>query len=124
MSDLVLVVEDNEVNAKLVRMILRLAGYDVLVAPTGEAALEELKTARPRVILTDIQMPGMDGVELARAVKRKPELVGVKVVALTAYAMRGDRERFLSQGLDGYISKPIDPATFPALIRDYIDRKD
>jgi CheY-like chemotaxis protein len=114
-------VEDNEVNAKLVRTILKISGFDVLVAPTGEAALEMLQTARPRVILTDIQMPGMDGVELARTVKRRPELVGVKVVALTAYAMRGDRERFLSQGLDGYISKPIDPSTFPALVKSYID---
>ena len=118
----VLVVEDNRLNQKLVLTILRVNGFEVEAADSAEDALDLLERSRPDVILTDIQMPGMDGVEFARIVKSREDLKGIPVVALTAYAMRGDRERFLSQGLDGYIAKPIDAKTLPAIVRDYAAR--
>lgn len=118
----VLVVEDNLLNQKLAKTILKVHGFDVEVADSAEDALRKLAPGaivRPDIILTDIQMPGMDGVAFAKLVKARTDLQGIPVVALTAYAMRGDREHFLSQGLDGYISKPIDAQTFPEVVRGY-----
>jgi CheY-like chemotaxis protein len=122
----VLVVEDNLLNQKLTKTILRVNGFDVDVADSAEDALRMLDAAKPApydIILTDIQMPGMDGVAFAKIVKSRDDLHRIPVVALTAYAMRGDREKFLSQGLDGYISKPIDAQTFPEVVRGYATRK-
>jgi two-component system cell cycle response regulator DivK len=115
----VLVVEDNVVNQKLARTLLALAGFEVQVADGGAAALEMLAAFHPRVILTDIQMPGMDGLELTRIIKGREDLRDVRVVALTAYAMRGDKDRFLAAGCDGYIPKPIDVKTFAQTVADY-----
>ena len=115
----VLVVEDNVVNQKLARTLLTLAGFEVQVADGGAAALEMLSTFHPRVILTDIQMPGMDGLELTRIIKGREDLRDVRVVALTAYAMRGDKDRFLAAGCDGYIPKPIDVKTFAQTVADH-----
>lgn len=123
MSLRVLVVEDNLLNQKLTRTILKVNGFEVDIADNAEDALTLLETLRPDIILTDIQMPGMDGVAFARIVKQREDLKGIPIVALTAYAMRGDREQFLAQGLDGYISKPIDTATFPDTVRKYAERK-
>ncbi|HUR68755.1 MAG TPA: response regulator [Candidatus Thermoplasmatota archaeon] len=119
----VLVVEDNLLNQKLTRTILKVNGFEVEVADSAEDALRLLDTLRPDIILTDIQMPGIDGVQFAKIVKARTDLAGIPVVALTAYAMRGDREHFLAQGLDGYISKPIDAQTFPEVVRGYATRK-
>lgn len=122
----VLVVEDNILNQKLAKTILKIHGFEVDVADSAEDALRDLELgtiARPDIILTDIQMPGMDGVAFAKLVKGRPDLAGIPVIALTAYAMRGDREHFLSQGLDGYISKPIDAQTFPEVVRSYAAAK-
>jgi CheY-like chemotaxis protein len=123
----VLIVEDNLLNQKLTKTILTVHGFEVEVADSAEDALHMLDAAGaklPDIILTDIQMPGMDGVTFAKVVKGRGDLHGIPVVALTAYAMRGDREHFLSQGLDGYISKPIDAQTFPEIVRSYATGKD
>jgi two-component system, cell cycle response regulator DivK len=114
-------VEDNAVNQKLARTLLAFAGHEVRVADSGAAALEMLPGFRPHVVLTDIQMPGMDGLELTRRIKARDDLRGVRVVALTAYAMRGDKDRFLAAGCDGYIPKPIDVKTFAQTVAAYAE---
>jgi CheY-like chemotaxis protein len=117
----ILVVEDNPMNQKLTKTLLALEGADVRVAESAEQALQVLETFRPRLVLTDIQMPGMDGLQLTAILKSREDTRGILVVALTAYAMRGDRDRFLAAGCDGYISKPIDARTFAGVVASYLD---
>jgi len=102
----VAVVEDNEDNRLLVRAILG-ETCEVVEYPDGPAALEGLRSAPADVVLLDISLPGMDGVEVLREIRRDPALRGLRVVALTAHAMNGDRGRYLEQGFDDYVSKPI-----------------
>ena len=116
----ILVVEDNLMNQKLTRTLLALEGADVRVAESAEQALEVLKEFRPRIILTDIQMPGMDGLQLTSILKSREDTKHIIIVALTAYAMRGDRDRFLAAGCDGYISKPVDAKTFASVVSAYL----
>lgn len=108
----VLVVEDNERNAKLARDVLTFAGHDVRVAGSGEAALPLAGDAD--VILLDINLPGMSGVEALAALRAAG--VGVPVAAFTAYAMAGDRDRLLAAGFDGYIEKPVDVRALPGQV--------
>ncbi|MHB8799625.1 MAG: response regulator [Thermoanaerobaculia bacterium] len=112
MSGVVLVVEDNEQNLYLVRFLLEGAGWTVVAAPDGPRALEEARSGRFELVLLDIQLPGMDGHAVARELRRIPALDGVPIVAVTSYAMLGDRERCLEAGCTGYIEKPINPDTF------------
>jgi len=107
----VLVVEDNPLNAKLTRLVLQQDGCRVETAPNAAQALEVLSRFRPRVILMDLQLPGMDGFELTRQIKGDPALSGILVIALTAYAMKGDEQRAFAAGCDGYIPKPIETRT-------------
>jgi len=116
----VLIVDDNPANLKLARVVLRGEGYDVRTAIDAEDALEMLKTFRPRLILMDVQLPGMDGLELTRRLRTDPEMGGTLVIALTAYAMKGDEERVLAAGCDGYVAKPIDTRTLPAVVAAYL----
>jgi two-component system cell cycle response regulator DivK len=116
----VLIVEDTPVNLKVVRFVLHRAGFDVRTATSAEEALEVLKHFRPRVVLTDIQLPGMDGLELIRQLKSDPDTRETIVLALTAFAMKSDEQKAFDAGCDGYITKPIDTRTFPNLIRQYI----
>jgi two-component system cell cycle response regulator DivK len=118
----ILIVDDNPVNLKLARVLLAAEGYDVRTAIAAEDALDALKEFRPRLILMDIQLPGMDGLELTRRLKADPRMRGVIIVALTAYAMKGDEERVLAAGCDGYIGKPIDTRRLPSVIADYLAR--
>ena len=104
----ILIVDDNPANLKLARVLLASEGYEVRTATDAEEALEVLAQFRPRLILMDIQLPGMDGLELTRRLKADPRMRGVVIVALTAYAMKGDQERALAVGCDAYIGKPID----------------
>ncbi len=101
-------VEDNPDNRLLVRRLLTAFGYDVVEAENAHQALEVLKTTQPDLILMDINMPDMDGYTLTIQLKSRPELMDVPIIAITANAMRGDRERTLDAGCDGYIEKPID----------------
>jgi two-component system cell cycle response regulator DivK len=116
----ILIVDDNPVNLKLVRVLLAGEGYDVRTAADAEEALEVLKEFKPRLILMDIQLPGMDGLTLTRKLKADPATRDAVVVGLTAYAMKGDAERVLAAGCNGYVSKPIDTRTFAAEIATYL----
>lgn len=112
----ILVVDDNAQNLKLARVMLRAEGYDVRTAVDAEEALELLASYTPRLILMDVQLPGMDGLELTRRLKADPARKGIVVIALTAYAMKGDRERVLAAGCDGYLAKPIDTDALSGLV--------
>lgn len=116
----ILVVDDNAVNLKLARVLLASEGYEVRTAADAEEALAVLKVFRPRLILMDIQLPGMDGLELTRRLKADPAMRGVVILGLTAYAMKGDEERILAAGCDGYISKPIDTRRLPSQVAEYL----
>lgn len=108
----VLLVEDNELNRYLVTYLLEQRGHTVVHAAAGRQGLALAASAAPALILLDIQLPGMDGHAVARALKADAALKHIPVVAVTSYAMAGDREKVLAAGIDGYIEKPINPATF------------
>jgi two-component system, cell cycle response regulator DivK len=118
----ILIVDDNAVNLKLMRVLLASEGYTVRTAVDAEDALDVLAEFRPRMILMDLQMPGMDGLELTRRLKKDPALARTVVVALTAYAMKGDEAKALEAGCDGYITKPIDTRTLTDTIAGYLQR--
>ncbi len=108
----ILVIEDNEQNLYLTTFILERNGYQVVQARDGEEGIELAKCIRPALILLDVQLPAMDGYTVARALRSHMDLSSVPIVAVTSYAMVGDRERVLAAGCDGYIEKPINPETF------------
>jgi two-component system, cell cycle response regulator DivK len=111
----ILIVEDSPDNMKLFRTLLTLKGYQVTGLPGGETLLEALETADPELVLMDIQLPGRDGFALLQEI-RSSRFSSLRVVALSAHAMTGDRERALDAGFDGYITKPIDIHRFPEQI--------
>jgi two-component system, cell cycle response regulator DivK len=111
-SQLILVVEDNEQNLELVEFLLEDAGMRVRVAQDADAARAQLGEELPGLILMDMQLPGTDGLTLVNEIRKRPETATVPIIALTAHAMRGDRERFLAGGCDAYIPKPINAVTF------------
>ena len=108
----ILLVEDNEVNRRLAGFLLRSHGYDVREAASASAAFEMLETDRPDLIVMDIQLPGMDGLEITKKLKEQPATADIPVIAVTSYAMKGDREKALAAGCAGYVTKPIDKDTF------------
>jgi len=116
----ILLVEDNEKNMKLLRDVLTAKGYRVLEATSGEEAVELTLADEPQLVLMDVQLPGIDGVEALRRVRADPRTTGVPVLALTAQAMDGDRERFLAAGFDGYLSKPVDIVELLATVAAYM----
>ena len=116
----VLLVEDNDRNLKLARDVLEYAGFTVLVAMSGEEAVTRAQTARPDLILMDLQLPGIDGHEALGRLRDDTRTATIPVVALTAYAMRQDRERALAAGFDGYLQKPIDVRRFPDQVREHL----
>lgn len=116
----ILIVDDNPTNMKLVRILLLSEGYDVRAASDAEEALNILEEFQPRMILMDIQLPGIDGLELTRRLKSDPATRDITIIGLTAYVMKGDKERILAAGCDGYIPKPIDTRTLPELVAEYL----
>lgn len=116
----ILIVDDNPANLKLARVLLTGEGYDVRTAADAEEALVVLHSFHPRLILMDLQLPGMDGFELTRRLKADPTKRGIVVLALTAYAMRGDEAKAREAGCDGYIAKPIDTRALPGVIAGYL----
>src|ERR1044071_2690975 len=108
----ILLVEDNEVNRRLAGFLLRSQGYQVREATSAAAAFEMVKEEHPDLIVMDIQLPGMDGLEVTRKLKAQAETADIPVIAVTSYAMKGDREKALAAGCAGYVTKPIDKATF------------
>jgi two-component system, cell cycle response regulator DivK len=117
----ILIVDDTPINLKLTRILLAHEGYDVRTANGGEEALEILESYHPKLVLADIQMPGMDGLEMTRRIKADPRHRDIVVVALTALAMKGDEEKAIDAGCDGYITKPIDTRRLPGLVARYLD---
>lgn len=120
MSRRVLIVEDNDQNLYLVTFLLERHGFDIVAARAGEEALQWAARERFAVIILDIQLPDLDGHTVAARLRAMPGLTGVPIVAVTSYAMPGDRERALAAGCTGYIEKPINPTAFAAQIQDYI----
>lgn len=116
----ILLVEDNPVNRRLAQFLLKSQGYTVYEATTGEEALELARTHRPDLILMDLQLPGLDGFAATRILKEDAATADIPVVAMTAYAMRGDREKALEARCDGYITKPIDTKEFPVTVSRYL----
>ena len=108
----ILLVEDNEQNRYLTSFLLVGRGHEVIAATSGSIALELAGEVMPDLILLDIQLPGMDGHAVARALKSDPRFARVPIVAVTSYAMVGDREKAFAAGAEGYIEKPINPETF------------
>lgn len=119
----VLVIEDTLENMYLMRFLLENNGYQVVGAETGKEGLEKALTCNPDIILLDIQLPEMDGYAVAGELIRIPELYNVPIIAVTSYAMVGDKERALAAGATGYIEKPIDPDTFVSEIAKYAEHK-
>ena len=118
----VLIVDDNPMNMKLVRVLLTGEGYQVRTAADALEALDILKEWRPLLILMDIQLPGIDGLELTRRLKADPGTDQIIIIGLTAYAMKGDEGRILAAGCDAYIAKPIDTRTLPDVIATLIEK--
>ena len=120
-SALILIVEDNPRNLKLIRDILQFRGYTTLEAETGEAGVTLARERQPALILMDVQLPGMDGRAATKALKADPSMQKIPVIAMTAFAMKGDKESLLAEGFDGYMSKPINTKEIPQLIERYLD---
>ncbi|GAA1956759.1 response regulator [Microbacterium deminutum] len=116
----ILVVEDNPLNQKLVRDVLTASGYQVLVAGTGEEGVRLAAAEAPDLILMDIQLPGIDGYEALRLLRQMPQLAGLPVVAVTAFAMPEDRERATREGFDGYLGKPISVSALPSQVDEFL----
>jgi CheY-like chemotaxis protein len=119
-NDPILIVDDNPANLKLARLLFTAEGHDARTAIDAEQAMKLLESFAPKLILMDIQLPGMDGLELTRRLKANPATQNIVIIALTAYAMRGDEDKARAAGCDGYIAKPIDITTLPDVIARYI----
>jgi CheY-like chemotaxis protein len=117
----ILIVDDNPANTKLLTFVLENQGYQVKTAASADEALLVLCEFRPRLILMDIQLPGMDGLELTRRLKEHPTHGSAFIVAVTASAMKGDEERAVEAGCDAYITKPIDTRALPRIVASYLD---
>lgn len=122
MKPKVLVIEDNEQNLYLVTFILEKHGYEVVQARDGRQGIDLAFDVNPILILLDIQLPVMDGYAVARELRSSPKLADVPIVAVTSYAMVGDREQALSAGCSGYIEKPINPLTFISEIEQHLPK--
>jgi len=120
MTYMILVVEDNERNLKLLRDVLEYAGYDVRVARTAEDGITSAVSEPPDLVLMDLQLPGIDGTEALRRLRESPRTAGIPVVAVTAQAMKQDRERALAAGFNGYVEKPISVRAFPDQVRGFL----
>ena len=120
----ILIVEDNELNLKLVRDVLTYAGFDVIEARTGEQGVELANELLPDLVLMDLQLPGIDGAEALRQLRSETRTCAVSVVAVTAFAMKGDRERAFHDGFDGYVVKPISARDLPTQVRGFLESGD
>jgi CheY-like chemotaxis protein len=119
-NESILVVDDNPTNLKLVAFLLTTNGFSVRLAANADEALAAVTQQVPRLILMDLQLPGMDGLTLTAKLKADPATSEIMIVALTAYAMKGDEERALAAGCAGYLTKPIDTRSLPARLRKYL----
>jgi two-component system cell cycle response regulator DivK len=122
-SATILNIEDNSENRMLIRRVLMAEGYEIIEAENAKDGLETLKASRPDLILMDINMPDMDGYSLTAHIRSLPGFENVPIVALTANVMRGDREKSLEAGCDGYIQKPIDIDLLPQQVESYLRKR-
>ena len=122
LGERILIVEDNEKNMKLVRDVLQATGYRTLEATTGEEGVELALSQAPALVLMDVQLPGIDGVGALERLRQNERTASIPVLALTAQAMSGDRERFLEAGFDGYLAKPVDVGELIETVREHCDR--
>jgi two-component system cell cycle response regulator DivK len=120
MAKTVMIVEDNELNMKLFNDLLRANGYDTLPMRNGYDALDALKENRPDLIIMDIQLPEISGLEVTKLIKQDEALRHIPVIAVTAFAMKGDEERIRQGGCEGYLSKPISVSTFIETVKSYV----
>jgi len=120
MSGNILVADDNTASRELIREVLEMSGYDVVEAADGQDAVDRARERAPDLVLVDIQMPRLDGYGVLRELRADPRLSALHVVALTAFAMQGDRERALEAGFDGYITKPVDIAALRREVRRFL----
>jgi CheY-like chemotaxis protein len=116
----ILVVEDNELNMKLVKGLIKIGKYRMLEAIDAESGIQLIREQRPDLVLMDIQLPGMDGLSATKIIKEDPSLKDIPIIALTSYAMQGDKEKALEAGCTGYIAKPIDTRKFLETVSQYI----
>ncbi|MFO7599904.1 MAG: response regulator [Candidatus Desulfacyla sp.] len=121
MTKKILIVEDNEQNLYLTTFLMEKQGYDVVQARNGQEGLDAAAAERPDLILLDIQLPVMDGYEVAGRLKQAQETQSIPIVAVTSYAMAGDREAVLAAGCEGYIEKPIDPDSFVEQVKGFLN---
>lgn len=120
-NKIILVVEDNALNMKLIRSLLQLGKLEVLEAADAETGIQVAKKMKPDLILMDIQLPGMDGLNATQIIRKDPDLKDIPVVALTSYAMHGDEQKAKSAGCTGYIAKPIDTRSFLQTLGKYLE---
>ncbi|MBA7538556.1 Polar-differentiation response regulator DivK [subsurface metagenome] len=120
----ILVVEDNEINMYLSCRILKSSGYEVIEARSGEEGVELAIKEKPDLIIMDIQLPGIDGLETTKRIRKSEANGEIPIIALTSYAMAGDRKKALKAGCTGYIEKPINPETFISEIKKFLEAKD
>jgi len=116
----ILIVEDNPINLKLIRDVLQIKGYETLEAETGEAGVELARERHPALILMDVNLPQMDGRGAMKILKADASTREIPIIAVTSFAMKGDRERLLAAGFDEYISKPIDIQELPRMVESYL----
>ena len=116
-----LIVDDNQLTLRLTCALLMKAGYDVRTAADAPTAMTAIEACHPRLILMDLQLPGVDGLQLTRTLKANPQTRDIKILAVTAYGLKGDAERAIGAGCDGFVPKPIDARSLPGLIRKHLD---
>jgi CheY-like chemotaxis protein len=119
----ILVIDDNESNLKLMKFLLSSPEYDVRTAADARQALDVLRGFRPDLILLDIQLPDIDGLELARRLKADPDTRPITIIAVTAYAMKGDEEKARAAGVEDYVTKPIEKQSFRRLVQSTLSRR-
>ncbi len=124
MSPKILIVEDNVQNRLLMVDILKVHGFEIIEARDGQEGIQLARDQQPDLILLDMQMPVMDGLEAARRLKADPETRAIKILAITSFAMKGDRERILAAGCDEYMAKPIDTRQLPVVVRHLLNLGD
>jgi CheY-like chemotaxis protein len=120
MDRTILVVDDNEANLRLINAMLKTRGYDLMEARSGEAALDILAAQQPSLVLMDVQMPGLSGIDVARTIRSMPTLTDVPLIAITAMAMKGDREEILAAGFNDYLAKPYKMGELLSLVARWL----
>jgi two-component system, cell cycle response regulator DivK len=123
MNEKVLLVEDNMVNMKLLQATLEPRGYTLVTATDGEEALEQACKENPDLIIMDIQLPKLSGIEVVKKLRQMPEFSGIPIIALTAYAMKGDEERLIEAGFDVYLPKPVNTRELPKVISEMLQNR-